>query len=246
MNNRIFSEDAFSGKRALITGATGGIGREVAKILSSSGAEVVITDFELPKLEELSSSLSNGVTVFAGDLSDKESIKELVAVAGKVDYLLHVAGIYPEAPLKEITDEDLDKVLAINVKAVLALTREIEANLNEGGAIVNFGSIAGARGSKFHSHYAASKGAISSFSKSIALELADRNIRVNTIAPGIIETPMTEALMDASGDSILMNTPLKRLGAAEEVAGAAAFLCSDLATFITGETIHVNGGFYMA
>lgn len=246
MKKNVFSSNAFSGKRALITGATGGIGREIARILSSSGGEVIITDFEATRLEELSVSLPSNTTIFAGDLSDSDSIKELVSVAGEVDFLLHVAGVYPESPLQTMTDEELDRVFNINVKAVFALTREIEPHLNDGGAIVNFGSIAGARGSKNHSHYAATKGAISSFSKSMALELADRNIRVNTIAPGIIKTPMIKDLMDTSGNSILINTPLGRLGTAEEVAGAAAFLCSDLATFITGETIHVNGGFYMA
>lgn len=245
-----FSSTAFAGKTALITGAAGEIGWAVAQILSSGGAKLILTDLHQELLEGLSARLDPDRTVIiSGDLCVKETQEELVARAesgGGIDFFIPAAGIYPEAPLGKITDEAWGKVFAVNITAVFSLTRELASHLRNNGSVVNFGSIAGARGSADHSHYAATKGAIASFSRSLAREWGERGIRVNTIAPGIIDTSMTDELMSSSGETILSNTPLHRLGTAEEVAATAAFLCTDLAAFITGETIHVNGGFHMA
>lgn len=248
--NSPFSATAFVGKTALITGAAGGIGGAIARILSSGGAKLILTDLHRESLEELATDLVPDRTVLiSGDLCSRDLQEKLVACAeseGGIDFLIPTAGIYPESSLGNITDEAWEKVFAVNVTAVFSLTRGIAPHLKDYASVVNFGSIAGARGSADHSHYAATKGAISSFSQSLAREWGARGIRVNTIAPGIINTSMTDDLMSSSGETILSNTPLHRLGTAGEVAATAAFLCTDLAAFITGETIHVNGGFHMA
>lgn len=246
-----FSSTAFAGKRALITGAAGGIGSQCARLLAGSGAELVLTDVNHAGLEQLAADLGTAteVTVLSGELTSKEGRTKLVKAAeelGGIDFLLPAAGIYPESPLTNITDEDWDLTIAVNLTSVFALIRDLVPHLKPGGSIVNFGSIAGARGSKNHSHYAASKGAIAAFTRSIAQELAERGIRANTIAPGIIATSMTDELLSVAGASLINDTPLHRLGTAEEVAGTAVFLCTDLAGFITGSTIHVNGGLHMA
>lgn len=245
-----FSATAFAGKTALITGAAGGIGGAIARILSAGGAKLILMDLHREPLEELAADLARDRTLLiSGDLCSRDIQRELVTCAeseGGIDFLIPAAGIYPEASLENITDEAWETVFAVNVTAVFSLTREIAPHLKDHASVVNFGSIAGARGSADHSHYAATKGAIASFSQSLAREWGARGIRVNTIAPGIIDTSMTDDLMRHSGESILSNTPLHRLGTAEEVAATAAFLCTDLAAFITGETIHVNGGFHMA
>ena len=246
-----FSSTAFAGKRALITGAAGGIGSQCARLLAGSGAELVLTDVNHAGLEQLAADLGTAteVTVLSGELTSKEGRTKLGKAAeelGGIDFLLPAAGIYPESPLTNITDEDWDLTIAVNLTSIFALTRDLVPHLKPGGSIVNFGSIAGARGSKNHSHYAASKGAIAAFTRSIAQELAERGIRANTIAPGIIATSMADELLSVAGDSLINDTPLHRLGTAEEVAGTAVFLCSDLAGFITGSTIHVNGGLHMA
>lgn len=243
-----FSSTVFAGRTTLITGAAGGIGWATAQIFAAAGSRLILTDIDPEPLESLAAELDPEKTVIlCGDLRSADSRAALVAAADQgIDFLIPAAGIYPEASLGEITDDDWERVFAINVTAVFALTRDLGPYLRENGSVVNFGSIAGARGSADHSHYAATKGAIASFSRSLAREWGGRGIRVNTIAPGIIDTAMTGDLMASSGDSILANTPLRRLGTAEEIAATAAFLCTDLAAFITGETIHVNGGFHMA
>lgn len=243
-----FSPTAFAGKTALITGAAGGIGWAAAHIFAEAGAKLILTDLHREPLDGLAAELDPSRTVIiSGDLRNEGSRAELVISAAKgIDFLIPAAGVYPESPIEEITDAAWDQVFAVNVTAVFALTRELGPYLRNNGSVVNFGSIAGARGSANHSHYAATKGAIVAFSRSLAREWGVRGIRVNTIAPGIIDTPMTDDLLAHSSDAILSNTPLRRLGTAEEVAATAAFLCTDLAAFITGETIHVNGGFHMA
>ncbi len=144
-----------------------------------------------------------------------------------------------------MTDEQWRETIGINLDGVFYTCRAIAPLLRDGGAIVNIASMAGHRGSYQHAHYAAAKGAVLSFSRSLALELAPR-IRVNAVSPGLIDTPMVKPLLAARGDELLAATPLKRLGQPEEVARAIAFLCSDWASFITGETLHINGGLYIA
>ncbi|WJY69022.1 SDR family NAD(P)-dependent oxidoreductase [Corynebacterium auris] len=235
-----FSPRAFAGKRALITGAAGGIGAACAEVLAAAGADLILADLRDPEV--------SGARTFGGDLTDpgvRADLVALVAEAGGIDFFVPAAGIYPESPVTEMTDEAWERVFAVNLSAVFALTRDAAEHLRDGGAVVNFGSIAGARGSRNHSAYAATKGAITSFTRSIALEFAGRGIRANTVAPGIIETAMSADLVAASGKALLGNTPLGRFGTAREVAEVVAFLCSDAASFITGEVVHVNGGLHM-
>ncbi|SDS77312.1 SDR family NAD(P)-dependent oxidoreductase [Corynebacterium timonense] len=241
-----FSPSAFAGQRALITGAAGGIGAACAELFAAAGADLILADVDAERVDTLAAEL--GARAAAGDLTDPAARAELVGLveaAGGVDLLVPAAGVYPEAPVTEMSDEAWERVFAVNLGAVFALTRDLAAHVRDGGAVVTFGSIAGARGSRNHSAYAATKGAIASFTRSIALEFAGRAIRANAVAPGIIETAMSADLVAGSGESLLANTPLGRLGTAREVAGVVAFLCSDAASFITGEVIHVNGGLHM-
>ncbi|AGF71108.1 short chain dehydrogenase family protein 59 [Corynebacterium halotolerans YIM 70093 = DSM 44683] len=239
----------------MITGAAGGIGHACARVLAVGGADLLLTDLDQIRLDKLAGEISatagRPVTVetFSGDLTRPDTRADLIALvaeAGGIDLLIPAAGIYPESPFQKISDEDWETVLSVNMTAVFTLTRDLSMHLRRGGAIVNFGSIAGARGSRNHSHYAATKGAIAAFTRSIAIELADRDIRANTVAPGIIQTSMTNNLVADVGDDLLKATPLHRFGTPEDVAGIVAFLCTDTAGFITGETIHVNGGLHMA
>lgn len=241
------------GKTALITGAGGGIGGACARLLGEESVNLILTDIKQEAIEQ-QLELGGGADEFdveaivEADLCNEGDLNQLIAAAqsdGGIDFLIPAAGIYPEVPVSEMSDADWEQVFDINVTSVFKLVRESLPQLNEGGSIVNFGSIAGARGSMNHAHYSASKGAIGAFTRSLALELAPKNIRVNAVAPGIIETPMIDELVVSSGDKILADTPLGRYGKAEEIASVVTFLCSSGASFITGETVHVNGGFYM-
>lgn len=251
--DRVFGAELFRNKQVLITGAGGGIGRACVRAFAAAGADILLSDIGRPDLLVTVESLQvefpeARFRVHSGDLTQPSVRAELVdsALAFGVDHFIPAAGIYPEASLENIEDSDWDRVLEVNLTSVFALTRELVPHIRERGSIVNFGSIAGARGSAHHSHYAATKGAIASFSRSIAMELASRRIRVNTVAPGIIATAMTDDLVRVSGGDLLKATPLGRFGTPEEIAAVVVFLCSDGAGFITGETIHVNGGLYMA
>ncbi|MCQ9370399.1 SDR family oxidoreductase [Corynebacterium sp. 35RC1] len=243
--------DGLEGKRALITGAAGGIGTECAKFLANHGVSLLLVDLHEAELDSLAKELSSAVEVdyLSGDLRSSKLHQDIVDIArerGGIDFFIPAAGLYPESMLQDTSDADWGLLVQVNLTSVIALTRDLLPVLNDGGAIVNFGSIAGARGSFAHSHYAATKGAITSFTRSIALELAPRGIRVNAVAPGIIRTSMTNDLIANTGDSILAQTPMRRYGEPIEIASVVAFLCSDASSFITGETIHANGGFYMA
>lgn len=239
-------------KTALITGATGGIGAETARLLAKAGATVVITDLSLTRLNALKEQLEDGqqarVTSYELDCSDQQACQRICAqIAEKhegLDYLIHCAGIYLEQPVTQMTSTEWQHVLNTNLNSTFFICQAAIPYLKPNSAIVNLSSMAGHRGSFHHAHYSASKGAISSFSKSLALELGPKT-RVNCVAPGIISTSMTKDLIDQKGVGLLEQTPLKRFGTPVEVAGTIAFLCSDLASFITGETIHTNGGLYM-
>lgn len=240
----------FSGQRVLITGAAGGIGRECALRFADGGAELVLVDLDDIGLQRLVQELpkaSVAVTV-AGNLSDPDALAQVMTVvtAGAgIDAFIPAAGIYRDRLVEEMSLDEWRQTLSINLDAVFSLTQAVLPHLNDHAAIVNFDSLAGARGSRTHAHYAATKAAVTAFGRSLALEVGHRGIRVNSVAPGIIRTAMTDRMVDTQGDTLLAQTPLGRFGEPSEVASVVLFLCSDAASFVNGEIIHVNGGLYM-
>ncbi|OFI38856.1 3-oxoacyl-ACP reductase [Arthrobacter sp. SW1] len=241
----------FSGKTALITGASGGIAREVARIFHGAGANLVLLDLAEEPLAQLVSELGgeDRIVAMAGDASSRDDIEALLELAAKrfggLDYVLPVAGIYPEATVRDTSDELWRTVMQINLDGVFYLLRSALGHLRPGGAVVNFASVAGHRGSHSHGHYAASKAAVIALTRSLAMEVGP-DIRVNAVSPGTIETPMTRDLVRDRGGNLLANTPMARYGHPSEVAAVAAFLCSSAASYMTGEVVHVNGGLFLA
>jgi 3-oxoacyl-[acyl-carrier protein] reductase len=242
----------FQGQVLVLTGAAGGIGRAIARRFLDAGARVVLSDVDGAALTELAGDLDPaGERVLEGvhDVGDARAAEGLAercrACFGGADFLVTGAGLYRDQAVQGMSDAQWAETLRINLDGVFYTCRALIPLLRDGGAIVNLSSMAGHRGSRHHAHYSAAKGAVLSFSRSLALELAPR-IRVNAVSPGLIDTSMVQPLLAAQGERLLEATPLKRLGSADEVAGVVAFLCSDLASFVVGETVQVNGGLYMA
>lgn len=243
---------SLQGKTALITGAGGGIGAASARLLAKAGAFPILTDINAQALSNTAEKISDATAIhplcYELDVTDPIACQRICADTaqqrGGIDFLIHSAGIYPKVSVKNMTLNDWHQLMEINSTSLLNLSQAVLPYLTDNSAITFISSIAAFRGSKDHAHYSASKGAVISFSKSLALELAPRT-RVNSIAPGIIDTEMTTLLRQSRGDQLLAQTPLQRYGTAQEVAGSILFLCSDLASFITGQTLHVNGGLYM-
>ncbi|MCW5297741.1 SDR family oxidoreductase [Herbaspirillum lusitanum] len=244
---------SFSDKTFLITGAAGGIARATALLVVKHGANVALSDVNPSALETLQNELraqapSAQVSTHVTDVSDAQACRDVAQQVatrfGGIDHLVHSAGIYPEKLVADMSDEEWHKLMQINLDGTFYICRAVIPFLTEGSSIVTLSSVAAQRGSYAHAHYSAAKGAVISFSRSLALELAPKT-RVNALSPGIIATPMTKGLLAKNEQTLLQNTPLKRLGTAEEVAGSIAFLCSPLAGFITAETLQVNGGLYI-
>ncbi|MDK3020910.1 SDR family NAD(P)-dependent oxidoreductase [Pseudodonghicola flavimaris] len=242
----------FAGRTLVLTGANGGIGRAVAELFHAAGANLVLADLDGAALAEFATTLMapNGgqVETLAVDTADPEDADRIVAVAaalGGIDFLVPSAGIYRAEPFAEMTDDQWRRTLSINLDGVFYLTRRAVEHLKPGSSIVNLSSLAAHRGAKTNAHYGASKGAISALTRALANELAPQT-RVNVVAPGVIETPMTRDLIATRGDDTLRHTPMGRMGQASEIATVIAFLCSEAASFVNGETIHVNGGLYMS
>ncbi|NYT84705.1 SDR family NAD(P)-dependent oxidoreductase [Pollutimonas harenae] len=238
----------FNEKTILITGAAGGIGRAAAKKMAALGADVAISDVNLDAVQAVQKEIGASASAYCTDVSDAQSCKQTAAEVaqryGKIDHLVHCAGIYPEKQVADMTQDDWRRLMSINLDGTFHMCQAVLPYLAENSSIVNLASLAGHRGSHSHAHYSASKGAVSSLSKSLALELAPKT-RVNIVSPGIIDTAMASSLMQQKGQALLDATPLKRFGSADEVAGVIMFLCSELASFVNGETIHVNGGLYI-
>lgn len=246
------SQYDFSGRTLVLTGAAGGIGQAVARRFRHAGANLCLIDVDAAALDGLAAALpqaSGTVLTLALDLSDPAAADTAAAriaqACAGVDFLVPAAGIYLAEPFSEMTDEQWRRTLAVNLDGVFYLTRRLLPLLNPGSAIVNVSSMAAHRGAFCNAHYSASKGALLSFTRSLARELGPRT-RVNAVSPGIIETPMTQELLKTRADSSRQESMLKRLGRADEVAAAIAFLCSDDASFITAEVLHVNGGLYVS
>ena len=242
----------FQGKTILITGAASGIGRAAAKQLLELGARVVMADKDLPGLEKAAReidaegkrSLQRQLDITSSSACD-ELCAEVVSCCGSMDHIIHCAGIYPQKMVADCTDDEWRKLMSINVDGTFFLCRAAIPYLKQGSSIVLCASGAGHKGSRGHAAYATSKGAVLAFMRSLALELAPA-VRVNAVSPGIIATAMTNDLIAEQGGSLLSSTPLGRYGDPTEVASAAVFLCSSMASFITGETILINGGMYIA
>lgn len=240
----------FQGKTLLLTGANGGIGREVVKLLADQKMNLILADRDLAPLKAFVADLETRAMILclemdaADPVSAQFLVDETVNRFGKIDFIVPAAGIYRAEPFVGMTDEGWRATLSTNLDGIFYLLCRAAPHLSAQSAIVNLASLAAFRGAYTNVHYSASKGALVSMTRSLARELAPKT-RVNAVAPGIIETPMIKILSQDRADNTIKETPLGRLGLPEEVASVIIFLLSDGASFITGETIQVNGGIYM-
>ncbi|CAN0653318.1 3-oxoacyl-[acyl-carrier-protein] reductase FabG [Nitratireductor aquimarinus] len=240
-----------SGRKALVTGATGGIGEAIARILHAQGAIVGLHGTRVEKLEALAADLGDRVKLLPANLSDRSEVKQLAEKAESelegVDILVNNAGITRDGLFVRMSDEDWDSVLEINLGSVFRLTRELTHPMmrRRFGRIINITSVVGVTGNPGQANYCASKAGLIGFSKSLAQEIASRSITVNCVAPGFIESAMTDKLNDKQRDAIMGAIPMKRMGNGAEVASAVAYLASNEASYVTGQTVHVNGGMAM-
>lgn len=242
----------FEGKSLLLTGANGGITRAIARTFFELGASMLLTDLDGPGIEGFARDLDPaGHRVFTTRVDVTKSgecdasIDQAKERFGKIDYLVNGAGLYLDQMVATMTDAQWRQTIGVNLDGVFYTCRAAIPVLSDGGAIVNIASMAGHRGSYQHTHYATAKGGVLAFTRSLSRELAPR-IRVNAVSPGLIDTPLIQPLLKVSGPALIEQTPMKRLGRPEEVARVIAFLCSDWASFLSGETIHVNGGLHIA
>lgn len=241
-----------SGKRALVTGATGGLGGAIAKRLHAQGAHVALSGTRAEKLEGLASELGEGAFVTPCNLSDGDAVDALPgqaaeALGGSVDILVANAGITRDGLLMRMKQDDWDLVQKVNLEAYFRLSKACLRPMMKSrwGRIIGITSIVGVTGNPGQTNYAASKAGMIGFSKSLAQEVASRGITVNTIAPGFISSPMTDELNDAQREATLAKIPAGELGTGEDIAAAALYLASQEANYVTGQTLHVNGGMAM-
>ncbi len=238
-------------KKALITGASGGIGKELARVLVEYDAEVCISGRNVEELNELKESLGDKCHIVPCDLSNKNEISELVSkseeVLGQIDILVNNAGITKDNIFLRMSDQEWEDVLNINLNSTFNILKLITKGMvkRKYGRIINISSVVGATGGAGQVNYAASKAGLIGLTKSLSQELATRNITVNCIAPGFIETPMTEKLDDNRKDIIIKSIPANRIGTPKDLSSAVIFLASQESSYITGQTIHINGGLYM-
>ena len=238
-------------KNVLITGASGGIGSVIAKTLNSAGANVALTGTRNETLKELASELGENAHVLLCDLSDMAAVdalpKQAVDILGSVDILVNNAGITRDNLLMRMSDDEWQSVIDINMTATMKLCKSVLRGMMKArwGRIINISSVVGATGNPGQANYAASKAGMVGMSKSLAYEVASRGITVNAIAPGFITTAMTEKLNDDQKAKIMEQIPAGRMGNATEIATAVLYLASEEAGYITGTTMHINGGMAM-
>jgi len=240
-----------SGRNALVTGSTRGIGRSIAETLWECGARVAVVGRELHRAEEAASSIGGNAKGFAADVSDTAAVAKLVSdvetAFGSIDILVNNAGITRDNLVMRLKDDDWDAVQNANLRGAFAAIRSVSRGMmkRRSGRIINIASIVGMIGNKGQANYAASKAGLIALTKSVAKELGSRNILVNAVAPGFIETEMTAAMTPEARQALGQQIALERLGSAKDVAATVAFLASDLASYITGQVFVVDGGMVM-
>lgn len=240
-----------TGKNALVTGASGGIGAEIARALHAAGATVGLSGTRVEPLEALAAELGDRAHVLPCNLSDADAVAELpkqaAAAMGSVDILINNAGITRDNLFMRMSDDEWQSVLDVNLTATFKLCKGVLRGMMKSrwGRIVNISSIVGATGNPGQGNYAASKAGVVGMSKSLAYEVASRGITVNAVAPGFIATAMTDKLTDDQKANINTQIPAARMGTPEEIAAAVLYLASPEAAYVTGSTLHVNGGMAM-
>ena len=243
---------SLEGKRALVTGATGGLGGSIARMLHAAGASVALSGTREAKLQDLAGELGDRTAVTPANLSDADAVDALPgqaadALGGSIDILVANAGITRDGLLMRMKDDDFHDVLKINLESYFRLSKACLRPMMKArsGRIIGITSVVGVTGNPGQTNYAASKAGMIGFSKALAQEVATRGITVNCIAPGFIQSPMTDALNDAQKEATLARIPAQRLGTGEDIAAASLYLASDEAAYVTGQTLHVNGGMAM-
>jgi len=248
-------DGGLSGKVALVTGGSRGIGRQIGIALSGAGAEVILADLDAEgaaaTAEEIKAAggRARGASLDVGsDEAVENGVAELLSHYGRIPVLVNNAGITRDNLLLRMKQEDWDRVLQTNLTGVYRMCRALVPSMTRAreGRIVNISSVVGSMGNAGQTNYAAAKAGLEGFSRSLAREVASRNITVNCVAPGFIDTAMTQSLPEAARERLLNQVPLRRLGRPEEIAAAVLFLVGDGAAYITGTTLHVNGGMYMS
>ncbi len=241
----------YTDKIVLLTGATGGIGRQIAKTLHTLGATLALADMKEETLQAFQEELKERVSIYPCNLSDPDApttlVKAVLQDFGRIDVLINNAGITRDTLAMRMTDDQWDMVLNINLSAGFKLIRAALPAMMKArfGRVVSLASIVGAIGNAGQANYAASKGGLMAMTKSIAQEVASRGITLNCIAPGFVQTPMTDALPDTVKEALFKRIPMGRFGTPQDIANTVAFLASTEAGYITGQTVHVNGGMVM-
>ena len=240
-----------TGKRALVTGATGGLGGAIARALHAQGAAVALSGTRAEALDGLAGELGDRAHVLPTNLSDAAAVEALVPAAeaalGGLDILVNNAGITRDNIFVRMKDEEWDQVIAVNLTAAFRLSRAAVRGMmrRRAGRIVNIGSVVGTTGNPGQGNYAAAKAGLVGLTKALAAEVASRNVTVNCVSPGFIASPMTDVLNEKQREGILGRVPAGRLGEGAEVAAAVVYLASQEAAYVTGQTLHVNGGMAM-
>ncbi len=240
-----------TGKNALITGATGGIGAEIAKSLAKQGAKLVLSSTKEDRLKELAASINFETHILTCNLGDENEVEALFDKAeeklGQIDIIVCNAGVTKDNLSLRMKNEDWDQVLNINLRSTFILNRSAIKKMikRKNGRIINISSVVAFSGNPGQANYVASKAGMIGMSKSLALEVASRGITINCVAPGFIQTAMTDSLNEAQKQAIMNSIPIGKMGNSKDIAAAVAFLASNEASYITGQTLHVNGGMLM-
>lgn len=239
------SNFSLQGKRALVTGGTRGIGKAIAQELKQAGAEVIITGRDIENTRKVAQEL--GMTGIVADMADKAAIENLIQEAGAIDILVNNAGIIKDGMFSRQSEDQWEQVLNVNLNATVQLTRGLLTGMSQRnwGRVVNITSVVAHMGNVGQTNYVTSKAAVTGFAKALSKEVARKGITVNCVAPGFIETDMTAGIPEQIVDNFKKTIPMQSFGKPEDIASAVRFLVSDEARYVTGTTLHVNGGLYL-